>query len=325
MDAQGQTAVVEIWTLGPRPGRSGPVVPGNGARVSRLEFAPDGRTIALASGVGFMAQVSLWDARRWPALADRERRARGAARAAVLGGRPAPPILAPRTRAWPTTFGCSDHEVDRAAHPARRLRARRRADPAVTPAWTPARRRTASSRRPIGAARHGVRRRAAAAACPRVEPGGPHRGLRGGRRVHPGRWHGDRVLRPGGQCIFACNFRDPCRCGVDRVTAEGVFCTDCREARRLWGRGLRSRREPPDLRRRLRRDVRRGQRALHRQRPPGVRETAAGAPWTAVGISSASSAPWATRSPPSARPASAPVAATSPGSGGWRCPSPATA
>ncbi|MCA9527401.1 MAG: hypothetical protein KC549_14020 [Myxococcales bacterium] len=33
-----------------------------------------------------------------------------------------------------------------------------------------------------------------------------------------------------GECIFACNFQDPCRCGVDRVTAEGVFCTDCREA-----------------------------------------------------------------------------------------------
>ena len=24
-----------------------------------------------------------------------------------------------------------------------------------------------------------------------------------------------------GECIFACNFQDPCRCGVDRVTAEG--------------------------------------------------------------------------------------------------------
>ena len=33
-----------------------------------------------------------------------------------------------------------------------------------------------------------------------------------------------------GECLFACNFQDPCPCGVDRITNEGVFCTDCRDA-----------------------------------------------------------------------------------------------
>lgn len=33
-----------------------------------------------------------------------------------------------------------------------------------------------------------------------------------------------------GECLFVCNFEDPCPCGIDRVTAEGVFCTDCRDA-----------------------------------------------------------------------------------------------
>lgn len=33
-----------------------------------------------------------------------------------------------------------------------------------------------------------------------------------------------------GECLFACNFESPCRCGIDRITVEGVFCTDCREA-----------------------------------------------------------------------------------------------
>ena len=33
-----------------------------------------------------------------------------------------------------------------------------------------------------------------------------------------------------GECLFACNFAAPCQCGVDRITNEGVFCSDCRDA-----------------------------------------------------------------------------------------------
>lgn len=38
------------------------------------------------------------------------------------------------------------------------------------------------------------------------------------------------VCARSGECLFACNFEDPCPCGIDRVTAEGVFCSDCRDA-----------------------------------------------------------------------------------------------
>jgi hypothetical protein len=30
-----------------------------------------------------------------------------------------------------------------------------------------------------------------------------------------------------GECRVLCQFVVPCECGVDRVTEEGVFCTDC--------------------------------------------------------------------------------------------------
>lgn len=33
-----------------------------------------------------------------------------------------------------------------------------------------------------------------------------------------------------GTCIFACNFDNPCDCGVERVTGEGVFCVDCADS-----------------------------------------------------------------------------------------------
>lgn len=33
-----------------------------------------------------------------------------------------------------------------------------------------------------------------------------------------------------GLCVFACNFENPCDCGVDRVTTEGVFCVNCADA-----------------------------------------------------------------------------------------------
>lgn len=33
-----------------------------------------------------------------------------------------------------------------------------------------------------------------------------------------------------GECLFACNFQDPCPCGIDRITNDGIFCTDCRDA-----------------------------------------------------------------------------------------------
>jgi len=38
------------------------------------------------------------------------------------------------------------------------------------------------------------------------------------------------VCARAGECIFACDFQDPCPCGIDRITPAGVFCTDCREA-----------------------------------------------------------------------------------------------
>lgn len=28
-------------------------------------------------------------------------------------------------------------------------------------------------------------------------------------------------------CVVLCNFRDPCACGIDRITDEGVFCAEC--------------------------------------------------------------------------------------------------
>lgn len=28
-------------------------------------------------------------------------------------------------------------------------------------------------------------------------------------------------------CLVVCNFLDPCACGIDRITAEGVFCAEC--------------------------------------------------------------------------------------------------
>lgn len=31
-------------------------------------------------------------------------------------------------------------------------------------------------------------------------------------------------------CIVECNFVNPCRCGVDRITTEGVFCRSCADA-----------------------------------------------------------------------------------------------
>lgn len=33
-----------------------------------------------------------------------------------------------------------------------------------------------------------------------------------------------------GACLVACNFENPCTCGVDRITNEGVFCTSCAES-----------------------------------------------------------------------------------------------
>lgn len=35
------------------------------------------------------------------------------------------------------------------------------------------------------------------------------------------------VCRAAESCQFICNFSDPCRCGIDRITAEGVFCAEC--------------------------------------------------------------------------------------------------
>ncbi len=38
------------------------------------------------------------------------------------------------------------------------------------------------------------------------------------------------VCRAQAGCLIACNFQDPCDCGVDRITPEGVFCTRCQDA-----------------------------------------------------------------------------------------------
>jgi hypothetical protein len=35
------------------------------------------------------------------------------------------------------------------------------------------------------------------------------------------------ICRAAESCTFICNFSDPCRCGVDRITNEGVFCAKC--------------------------------------------------------------------------------------------------
>ncbi|MCA9527400.1 MAG: WD40 repeat domain-containing protein, partial [Myxococcales bacterium] len=67
VDVDGQRAI-EVWRLGARPEKLQVLTPGNNARVSRIEFAPDGRTLAVLAGVGFTPQISLWDAvdgQRW--------------------------------------------------------------------------------------------------------------------------------------------------------------------------------------------------------------------------------------------------------------------
>lgn len=30
-----------------------------------------------------------------------------------------------------------------------------------------------------------------------------------------------------GECLFVCDFQNPCRCGIDRITRDGITCTDC--------------------------------------------------------------------------------------------------
>lgn len=35
------------------------------------------------------------------------------------------------------------------------------------------------------------------------------------------------VCEKSAACTLVCTFSDPCRCGVDRVTREGVFCAEC--------------------------------------------------------------------------------------------------
>ncbi|MBH24551.1 MAG: hypothetical protein CMH57_08885 [Myxococcales bacterium] len=30
-----------------------------------------------------------------------------------------------------------------------------------------------------------------------------------------------------GACLVVCNLQDPCTCGVDRITTEGIFCVEC--------------------------------------------------------------------------------------------------
>lgn len=47
-----------------------------------------------------------------------------------------------------------------------------------------------------------------------------------------------------GSCRVACQFASPCRCGVDAVTREGVFCTPCADAA-ACGDGLCDRGENP--------------------------------------------------------------------------------
>lgn len=38
------------------------------------------------------------------------------------------------------------------------------------------------------------------------------------------------ACRGTGECLVVCNFDSPCTCGVDRITTEGIFCTDCATA-----------------------------------------------------------------------------------------------
>jgi hypothetical protein len=38
------------------------------------------------------------------------------------------------------------------------------------------------------------------------------------------------VCRRAGQCLLVCNFADPCRCGVESITDQGVQCADCQGA-----------------------------------------------------------------------------------------------
>lgn len=38
------------------------------------------------------------------------------------------------------------------------------------------------------------------------------------------------VCARAGECLFACNFQDPCPCGIDALTREGIECTPCSEA-----------------------------------------------------------------------------------------------
>jgi hypothetical protein len=33
-----------------------------------------------------------------------------------------------------------------------------------------------------------------------------------------------------GECLFICDFQDPCPCGIDAITREGIECTPCSEA-----------------------------------------------------------------------------------------------
>lgn len=33
-----------------------------------------------------------------------------------------------------------------------------------------------------------------------------------------------------GECLFVCNFTDPCPCGIDSISADRIVCTDCRDA-----------------------------------------------------------------------------------------------
>jgi hypothetical protein len=40
----------------------------------------------------------------------------------------------------------------------------------------------------------------------------------------------DAACRGSGECLVVCNFQVPCTCGVDAITAEGVFCTPCLES-----------------------------------------------------------------------------------------------
>ncbi len=38
------------------------------------------------------------------------------------------------------------------------------------------------------------------------------------------------VCARAGECLFACNFQDPCPCGIDAITRDGIECTPCSEA-----------------------------------------------------------------------------------------------